>query len=317
MDLKGKKILVTGGCGFIGSHIVDRLIEEEASVFVIDNLSKGKIENIKHNLKKIEFIKEDLKNEKVLDKVLKEVDYVFHEAALVSVPESVDNPYLYHEENATTTLKLFLKAKENKIKKIIYASSSSVYGERFSFPEKEKDLPLPVSPYGATKLFGEYYAYVFAKVYKLNIVSLRYFNVYGERQPLNSQYAMVIPKFIVSFLKNESPPIYGDGEQERDFIYVKDVVEANILALKRENIEGEVFNIGSGRSFSINYLFNLLKEIMQKDIKPQYLPPRKGDARKTCADIEKAKELLGWTPKYDFCEGLKRTVAWFKKKFAE
>lgn len=184
MNLKGKKILVTGGCGFIGSHIVDRLIEEEASVFIIDNLSTGKIENIKHNLKRIEFIKEDLKNEKILDKVLKEVDYIFHEAALVSVPASVDNPYLYHEENATTTLKLFLKAKENKIKKIIYASSSSVYGERFNFPEKEKDLPLPESPYGVTKLLGEYYAYVFSRIYKLNIVSLRYFNVYGERQHL-------------------------------------------------------------------------------------------------------------------------------------
>ncbi len=316
--LKGKKILVTGGCGFIGSHIVDRLIEEEASVFVLDNLSTGTIDNIRDNLDRIEFIEGDIRDEKILDRIVKEVDYIIHQAALMSVPQSVEDPYLYHDVNSSGTLKLFLKAKEHNIKRIVYASSSSVYGEKSVFPEKEEDFPLPESPYGATKLFGDYYAYIFTKIYHLDVVSLRYFNVYGERQSLNTQYAVVIPKFISNLLRNQSPPIYGDGTQERDFVYVKDVAEANILALLKEDVTGEIINIASGSSISIIDLLNTLKEIIDRaNIEPVYLPPREGDVKKTCADISKAKKLLGWYPKTDFYEGLKNTVEWFKKTMFE
>lgn len=316
--LKGKKVLVTGGCGFIGSHIVDKLIELGAKVIVIDNLSTGKLENIEHILNKIEFIEGDIRDEILLDKILKDVNYISHQAALRSVPKSVEKPFQYHEVNVIATLKLFMKAKELGIKRIVYASSSSVYGERLNFPEKETDPPKPLSPYAATKLFGEYYAYIFTKLYGLGVVSLRYFNVFGPRQSLESQYAVVVPKFITCLLKKESPPIYGDGNQERDFTYIDNIVEANILALIKEDIEGEVFNIADGKPRSVNYLLEVLKEITsQKDIQPVHLEPRKGDVRKTYADNSKAEKFLGWRPRIDFYEGLKRTVEWFKEKYKD
>jgi nucleoside-diphosphate-sugar epimerase len=316
--LKGKKVLVTGGCGFIGSHIVDRLIKIGAEVVILDNLVTGKIENIHHNLNRVKFIREDLTNDFALEEALEGVEYVSHQAALRSVPKSVDNPFCYHYVNSTGTLKLFLKAKEKGIRRIVYASSSSVYGERDAFPEREKDLPLPSSPYAVSKLTGEYYGYIFSKLYELEIVSLRYFNVFGPRQSLENEYAVVVPKFITSLLKGESPPIYGDGKQERDFTYIDNVVEANILALVKENIAGEVFNIADGKPKSVNYLLEVLKEItFKKDIQPVYLEPRKGDVRKTYADITKAEKFLGWKPRIDFYEGLKRTVEWFKKKYKD
>ena len=315
--LKGKKVLVTGGAGFIGSHIVDRLLSLGAEVVVLDNLETGKIENISHNLDRIRFIQKDLRDDSALDEALEGVDFVSHQAALRSVPKSVSQPLRYNEVNVTGSLKLFLIAKEKGIKRIVYASSSSVYGERFEFPEKEEDLPSPISPYAATKLFGEYYGYLFSKLYGLEVVSLRYFNVFGPRQSLENQYAVVVPKFITSLLKRESPPIYGDGEQERDFTYIENVVEANILALTREGIAGEIFNIASGKPYSVNYLFKSLKGIIGVDTSPKYLSPRPGDVRKTHADISKAEKFLGWHPHIDFFEGLRRTVDWFRKSFGK
>jgi nucleoside-diphosphate-sugar epimerase len=309
--LKGKKVLVTGGCGFIGSHIVDKLISRGAEVVVLDNLVSGKLENIEHNLDKKKFIQKDLTDDVALEEPLRGVDYICHQAAWRSVPKSVDAPFDYHQVNATGTLKLLLKAKDKHIKRIVYASSSSVYGERDDFPEKEDDKPNPLSPYAASKLFGEYYGYIFTKLYGLEVVSLRYFNVFGPRQSLEDQYAVVVPKFITCLLKDEKPPIYGDGKQERDFTYIESVVEANISALVKEDIGGEVFNIADGVPKSVNYLLETLKEITAKNIEAVYLPPRQGDVRRTHADIAKARKMLGWQPRVDFYEGLKRTVDWF------
>jgi len=311
-NLKNKRILVTGGAGFIGSHIVDRLIQEGACVCVLDNLISGKLKNIEPHLKKIKFIQKDIRDDKALDEALDGVEFVSHQAALRSVPKSISKPLEYHDVNVTATLKLFLKAKERGIKRIGFASSSSVYGERFDFPEKETDYPKPISPYAATKLLCEHYAYLFSQQYKLGVVGLRYFNVYGPKQSLDDEYAVVIPKFIACLLQNQSPPIYGDGKQERDFTYVENVVEANIRALLIPDIEGEVFNIGNGSPNSVNGLLKSLNRIMGKKISASYQPPRPGDVRKTHADIRKAKKLLKWQPKIGFTEGLEKAVHWFK-----
>jgi len=313
--LGGKRILVTGGCGFIGSHIVDRLIDLGAEVAVLDNLVTGKVENIQHHLdaNKIKFIQKDLTDDLALEEALEGAEFISHQAALRSVPKSVECPLDYHNVNVTGTLKLFLKAKKRGVRRIVFASSSSVYGERFDFPEKETDLTKPISPYAATKLMGEYYAYIFSKLYDLEAVSLRYFNVFGPRQSLENQYAVVVPKFITCLLNDQNPPIYGDGNQERDFTYISNVVQANILALTKEAIEGEVFNVASGNPQSVNNLLKALKEITAKDIDPVFLDKRPGDVEKTHADIGKTKSLLGWDPKIDFYEGLELTAEWFSK----
>jgi len=305
-------ILVTGGAGFIGSHIVDGLVDLGADVAVLDDLSSGKLENLAKSREKIKFIKGDIRDEKALEAALDGVDAVSHQAAWRSVPKSVDKPWEYNEVNVNGTLKLFLKAKEKGIKKIVCASSSSVYGERDSFPEKENEIAKPISPYAATKLIVEHYSYIFSKLYGMEIANLRYFNVYGPRQSLDDEYAVVIPKFISCFLKGESPPIYGDGNQERDFTYIDNVVDINIQCLGKENIAGEVFNVGLGMPNSVNQLFKHLKEIIGSDIKPNYCPVRLGDVRKTHADMQKAKELLNFSPKVDFVQGLKKTVKWFR-----
>jgi len=310
--LKGKKVLVTGGCGFIGSHIVDKLVAQEAKVVVLDDLSSGKLENIAQNRSRIEFIKGDIRDEKILETALEKVDCISHQAALRSVPKSIGRPWDYNDVNVNGTLKLFLKARDKGIKKIVCASSSSIYGEREVFPEKEDEAVKPISPYAATKLIVEEYAYVFSKLYDLEIVNLRYFNVYGPRQSLDDEYAVVIPKFITCLLESRNPPIYGDGEQERDFTYVDNVVDINICCLTEESIAGEVFNVGLGKPNSVNKLFRDLKQIIGGSAEPSYRPQRPGDVRKTHADIEKVKKLLDWQPKVDFYEGLKRTVEWFR-----
>ncbi len=310
--LEGKKILVTGGCGFIGSHIVDRLVEKQARVVVLDDLSSGKLENIEQSKEKVEFIEGDIRDEKALDKALEGVDCVCHQAAWRSVPKSVSRPWEYNEVNVGGTLKVFIKAREKGIKKIVCASSSSAYGEREDFPEKESDVAKPISPYAATKFIVEQYSYVFSKMYGMEIVNLRYFNVYGPRQSLDDEYAVVVPKFINCLLKKESPPIYGDGEQERDFTYIDNVVDINLDCLRQDGVGPQVFNVALGRPNSVNKLFCDLKEIIGSQLEPNYCAVRLGDVKKTHADISKAKELLGWQPKVDFYEGLKRTVEWFK-----
>ncbi|MFA5338057.1 MAG: SDR family oxidoreductase, partial [Candidatus Omnitrophota bacterium] len=307
-ELKGKRILVTGGAGFIGSHIVDRLVEEGASVVILDNLCSGKIENIVQHKGKVKLIQKDLRDDAALSEALEGIELVSHQAALRSVPKSMERPLEYHDVNVTATLRLFLKAKEKGIRRIAFASSSSVYGERFDFPEKESDCVKPISPYAATKLIDEHYAYLFSKQFSLGVVGLRYFNVYGPRQSLDDEYAVVIPKFITCILEGKNPPIYGDGEQERDFTYVENVVDANILALTKADVEGEVFNIGNGAPNSVNGLLKSLNKIMNKNINATYLPIRAGDVRKTHSDISKAAKLLGWKPKIGFEQGLEKAV---------
>jgi len=310
--LKEKRVLVTGGAGFIGSHIVDRLVDLGADVVVLDDLSSGKLENLSQSQDKIKFIKGDIRDEKDLEAALDGVDAVSHQAAWRSVPESVDKPWEYNEVNVGGTLKLFLKAKEKGIRRIVCASSSSVYGERDSFPEKENEIAKPISPYAVTKLIVEQYSYGFSKLYNMEIVNLRYFNVYGPRQSLDDEYAVVIPKFINCLFEGESPPIYGDGDQERDFTYIDNVVDINLQCLVKENIAGEIFNVGLGFPNSVNKLLENLKKIIQSSVEAKYCPERLGDVRKTHADIEKAKKLLGFSPKVDFVQGLKKTVDWFK-----
>jgi len=312
--------LVTGGAGFIGSHIVEALLNRGEKVRVLDNFVTGKKENLsfvlKHKFRKnFQLLAGDIRDLKICEKACKGVDYVLHQAALRSVPKSMKYPLEYNEVNIKGTLNILLASKKSGVKRVVYASSSSVYGETNSFPEKEDLLPQPISVYASTKLAGEYYCKVFSESFGLETVSLRYFNVFGPRQSLESQYAIVVPKFIVSLLHNQSPPIYGDGKQSRDFTYIDNVVEANLLAVNKEGISGEVFNIASGKDYSVLELLDILNKIMDKDIKPEFLPPRPGDVRRTWADISKAKRLLGFEPKIDLLKGLERTVSWFRENY--
>lgn len=309
--------LVTGGAGFIGSNIVDALVKKGQGVRVIDNFSSGKRENLAAVLEKIELLEGDIRDFSFLKKAAKGVDYILHQAALRSVPKSIDDPASFNEVNVGGTLNLLLAARESKVKRLVFASSSSVYGNSPSFPEKETQIPLPISPYAASKLAGEHYCRVFSQVYGLETVSLRYFNVFGARQSLENQYAVVVPKFIISMLNNEAPPIHGSGRQSRDFTYIDNVVEANILAAASPGVSGEVFNIACGRDYSILELAQFLNKIMGKKIKPEFNPSRQGDVPRTLADISKAGKLLKLEIKVNFEEGLKKTVEWFQEHQSE
>ena len=308
-----KKFLVTGGAGFIGSHIVQALVERKYFVRVLDNFSSGKKENLKPVIDKIELIKGDIRAKHTCLKATKGIDFVLHQAALRSVPKSLERPAEYNAVNIDGTLNMLEAARKNKIKCFVLASSSSVYGEAIRFPEKESDLPRLISPYALTKLTGEHYCKIFAVNYGLNTVSLRYFNVFGPRQAVDDEYAVVIPKFITCFLKGKPPPIYGNGRQSRDFTYVKNVVEANILAALKGSFQGGVFNVASGHDYSILELVNSLSRIMQKKITPVFLPKRSGDVFKTSADLSRVKKILGFRPKVNFAQGLELTVDWFKE----
>ena len=314
MSLQGKKILVTGGCGFIGSHVAQRLVDLGARVVILDDLSRGKEDNIADFRGKVAFIKGDIRDENILEEALEGVELINHQAALLSVPESVKRPLEYNDVNVNGSIKLFLIAKKKGIKRIVCASSSSVYGDAKKFPVVETDLPLPISPYAATKLIVEHYSHVFSMMYDMQIVNLRYFNVYGPRQAMDDEYSVVIPKFINCLLKAERPPIYGDGTQERDFIYIDNVVDTNVAALEKKDIGPEVMNVALNQPNSVNGLLKALQQIMGTSIEPEFSPPRKGDVYKSHADISRAKEILGWTPQVDFYSGLKKTVNWFKNK---
>ena len=309
------KYLVTGGVGFIGSNIVERLVQNGEKVVVLDNLCEGKIENLSAVINEITFIKGDIRNEKDLDKALKGVDFVLHQAALRSVPKSMERPLEYNDVNVSGTLKLLMKSKEHNIKRLVFASSSSVYGERDKFPERETDSVNPISPYATGKLMGEYYCRLFSNSFGLDTVSLRYFNVFGPRQSLDNQYAVVIPKFITCILNNESPPVHGDGLQERDFTYIDNVVEANIKAATAGGeLSGEVFNVACGTSASILGIIEAVNAILGKNIEPVFEPKRQGDVRKTLADITGLKTKLGIKNFIRFEEGLKRTTEWFSRE---
>ena len=307
------KFLVTGGAGFIGSHIVDALIRNGDKVKVIDDFSSGARENLEGVSGKIELTEGDIRDKAVVGNIMQGVDYVLHQAALRSVPKSLGNPKLYNDVNINGTLNILEAAKEAKVRRVVLASSSSIYGETDKLPEKEDFLPLLISPYALTKLAGEYYCRIFSQIHGLETASLRYFNVFGPRQSLENEYAVVIPKFITCMLKDENPPIHGDGKQTRDFTYVENVVQANIKAATTPGIKCEVFNIACGKAFSVLDIVKYVNKILKKDIKPKLGPIRQGDVKHTLADISKAKKLIKFEPKVGFEEGLMKTVQYFSK----
>jgi len=309
-------MVVTGGAGFIGSHVAQKLAKRGYQVIIIDDLSTGRKENIEElisgsltrEVREIQFVQGSITDLPLLKKLFQGVDCVFHLAAIPSVPRSLENPLACHEVNITGTLNVLLAAKDNGVKKVIYASSSSVYGDTPTLPKIEDMLPSPQSPYAVAKLCGEYYCRVFEQVYHLPTVCLRYFNVYGLRQDPDSEYAAVIPNFIRKALNGRPPIIFGDGEQTRDFTYVKDAMQATILAAETE-VTG-VYNVGSGNRITISELAKLVLSLIGSHLELIHQEPRPGDIRHSLADISKIK-ALGYNPNYSLREGLKETISYW------
>ena len=308
------KYLVTGGCGFIGSNIVEELVKQGKDTRVLDNLSTGFEENIAPFMDKIEFYKGDIRNEEDVKKALKGIDYVIHQAALRSVAKSVEQPVITNDVNVNGTLNLLMYAKDMGIKRVVYASSSSVYGDCDVFPQPETLVPDPISPYAVSKLAAEYYCRMFSATMGLETVSLRYFNVFGPRQNPESKYSAVIPAFIQRLVNNQPCIIDGDGEQSRDFTFVKNVANANLAACIVPGISGKYFNVACGESYSVNDTAEGLKKILGKDIASEHGPRRAGDVLKTYADISQLKNVLGVEPEVNFYDGLKITANWFVNK---
>ena len=306
------KFLVTGGAGFIGSHITEKLIGENHYVRVLDNFSSGKLSNLKGFADKINLIKGDICSPANCLKATRGIDFVLHQAALRSVPRSIQEPHSYNEVNINGVLNMLEASRVNKVKCFVFASSSSVYGDVSHFPEKETFFPRPISPYALSKLAGEYYCNIFNCHYKLSTVALRYFNVFGPRQALDDEYAVVIPKFINCMLEDKQPPIFGTGKQSRDFTFVGNVVEANLLAVKRSPAEFGVFNVASGKDYSILEVVKILNNILGKKIKPVFLKKRAGDVFRTAADLSYARRVLGFKAEVDFVQGLKKTVDYWR-----
>ncbi|MFT5207495.1 MAG: nucleoside-diphosphate-sugar epimerase [Candidatus Omnitrophota bacterium] len=312
---KVERILVTGGAGFIGSNIVEELVKRKnIKVRIIDDFSAGKMSHIKDFKDEIEIIRGDIRNAKTVRKAMLGVTRVIHQAAIRSVPKSVDNPFLSHEVNTTGTLILLNEAVRAKVKRFVYASSSSAYGDTAKFPQKETDLLKPLSPYGVSKLCAEHYCHSFHAVHGLETVALRYFNVYGPRQNPESKYSAVVPIFIYNLKKGVAPKIDGSGKQSRDFTYVKDVANANIkAAFASSKVAGKSFNIAGGGDCSVIGILHYIEKYLGIKIKPEFGPRRRGDAMRTYADISQPKKIMGWQPKMKLAEGLKRTVEWFEK----
>jgi len=305
--------LVTGGAGFIGSHIASALVANGARVRIIDDLSTGYRENISEIGGDVDFVEGSLADESALQKALEDVELVFHEAAIPSVPRSVENPRQTHIASVDSTFSLLLAAKERKVRRVVYAASSSAYGDQPSLPKVEDMLPDPLSPYAVAKLVGEYYCQVFTRVYGLETVSLRYFNVFGPRQDPSSQYSGVISRFVAALLSGERPVIYGDGEHSRDFTYIANVVEANLKAAETTKGVGAVINIANGERITLNQLLKEVQQLTGKtDVSVDYKPPRAGDVLHSLADITRARELLGFEPRVGLREGLQSTIGWWK-----
>ena len=307
------KMLVTGGAGFIGSNLADELIRRGAKVKILDNLVTGFHENLEEIKGDFEFIEGDLNDDKKLGQSVEGVEFIFHQAALPSVPRSVENPTETHQACVNGTFNLLKAAKENNVKRVIYAASSSAYGDQKTLPKTESMLPEPLSPYAAAKLMGEYYCQVFSRVYGLETISLRYFNVFGPRQNPSSMYSGVISRFIDALMKNETPVIFGDGEQSRDFTYIANVVDANIKASQAEKGVGEVMNAANGERISLNELLDVLKKITEKqNVEARFESERKGDVKHSQADNARAVECLGYEKIVGLEEGLRRTIDWWK-----
>lgn len=303
--------LVTGGAGFIGSHIVETLVKKSEGVKVLDNFATGKRENLSPFLADIELVEGDLRNLDDVRKAVEGVEIVLHQGALPSVPKSVEDPLGSNESNITGTLNVLIASRDARVKRVVYAASSSAYGDSPTLPKEETMKPAPLSPYAIQKYVGELYCANFYHLYGLETVSLRYFNVFGPRQDPTSQYAAVIPKFITALAEGKPPTIYGDGEQSRDFTYVENVVQANLLAAEAEGVAGEMMNFACGERYTLNEILRHLQGMMKTQIEPVYTDPRPGDVKHSLADIRKSQRLLGYTPHVSLEEGLKRTVAFF------
>jgi len=306
--------LVTGGAGFIGSHIVDELLRRGAKVRVLDNLSTGKRENLAHCMERIEFLEEDIRDLDVCRQACSGVDFVLHQAALGSVPRSIEDPLTSHEVNVTGTVKMLIAARDGGVKRFVYAASSSTYGDHPALPKVEDRIGNPLSPYAVTKYADELYAQVFGRCYGLETVGLRYFNVFGPRQDPHSQYAAVIPLFVSALLRGKAPTINGDGEQTRDFTYVGNAVQANLLACVAESeAAGEIFNVACRERTSLNQLYDKLQQLLGTGIPANFGPTRRGDVRDSLADISKAGRLLGYLGEIKVEEGLRRSIEWYRE----
>jgi len=307
------KVLVTGGAGFIGSNLADELIRRGAKVTILDNLSTGFRENLEEIDGEFDFIEGDLNNDEKVAAAIDEAEIVFHQAALPSVPRSVEDPLETHEACVNGTFNLLLKAKDAGVRRVVYAASSSAYGDQPTLPKVETMQPEPLSPYAAAKLMGEYYCQVFTRVYGLETVSLRYFNVFGPRQNPSSMYSGVISRFIDALMKGERPMIYGDGEQSRDFTFIANVVDANIKAAQSTNATGSVINTANGERITLNELLKVLQSITgRNDLEADYKPERKGDVKHSQADNTQALKLFGYEKLVGLEEGLSQTIDWWK-----
>ena len=307
-----EKFLVTGGAGFIGSNICRKLVSQGCFVRVIDNLLTGKKSNLADIIDGIEFIQADMGDEKIARRAAKNIDIVLHEGALPSVPRSVDDPAATHKHCVDATFTLLMAARDAGVKRFVYASSSAAYGDTPTLPKVESMLPEPLSPYAVAKLVGEYYCSVFYKVFGLQTISLRYFNVFGPYQDPTSQYAAAIPAFVTAILKNQPPTIFGDGEQSRDFTYVDNIVEANLLAARAKHAAGQVLNIACGQVVTVNEIIGMINELTGRNVKPVYADPRPGDVKHSLADITLAKKLIGFKPIVPFKQGLELALTWYR-----
>jgi nucleoside-diphosphate-sugar epimerase len=313
MSLSGI-VLVTGGAGFIGSHVAAALTKSGARVRIIDDLSTGHRENLQEIGGDIDFVEASLVDEAATRRALEDVEVVFHEAAIPSVPRSIDNPRETHQACTDGTFQLLLAARDCGVRRFVYAASSSAYGDQPGLLKTEEMRPDPLSPYAAAKLVGEYYCQVFTRAYKLETVSLRYFNVFGPRQDPSSQYSGVISRFISALLSGEQPVIFGDGEHSRDFTYVENVVEANLRAAQSAQAVGQIINIATGQRTSLNELLSVLKNVTGRTtVEAEHREARLGDVRHSLADITRARELLGYEPRIGLREGLQLTIDWWKQ----
>ena len=311
------RYVVTGGAGFIGSNTVDELVRRGESVVVLDDLSAGKEENLAEIRNKISFIKGSINDLEAVRRAMQEADYVLHLAARTSVPRSVKDPLETNKVNIEGTLNVLVAARDAKVKRVVLAASSSAYGETPTLPKVETMQPEPISPYGLTKYVGELYAQMFGRVYGLQNVSLRYFNVFGPRQDPGSPYSGVLSKFCAAFLEKTEPVVFGDGEQTRDFTYIDNVVQANLLACEAPIASGKVINVGTGARISLNQTLQLLREITGENLQAKYEPTREGDIHDSQADITLGRELLKYEPTLDFPEGLRRTFEWYQEADAK
>ena len=308
-----RTFLVTGGCGFIGSHIAEALVRRGDRVRVLDNLSTGKVANLEPCGGKVELLRGDLTDPAAVAEAVRGVDCVFHEAALASVPRSVEAPLETHAACVTGTLTLLDAARRAGVRRLVYAASSSAYGDRPTSPKHESDLPLPISPYGAAKLAAELYCQAFTASYGFETVALRYFNVFGPRQDPDSPYSAVIPLFITAILAGRRPTIYGDGHQSRDFTYVSNVVQGNLLAADAPGVAARVFNVANGRATSLLELLGQLNRLLGTQVEPIHAPPRAGDIRESLADIAAARQALGYEPQVGFDEGLRQSIGYYRE----